>query len=144
MADVRSEILGLIRDIRPFDTLEAEHAKDAIQWIESGNEIFRIKKPDMPDKHLVSYICMLDKRERKILLVEHRKAKLWLPAGGHVDPGEHPTVTAGRECLEELKIDAKFLFEHPIFITSTLTAYSGEAGQSFRRKPDTLTFLIGA
>lgn len=121
MLEIRNDIKNLLKNIRPFDALESEHVNSTIEWIDSGKEIFRLEKPDVPEKHLVSYFCLYDKKEKKMLLVEHKKAQLWLPSGGHVDPGEHPNKTAARECLEELKIDANFLFEDPIFVTSTMT-----------------------
>jgi 8-oxo-dGTP diphosphatase len=119
--NVRGEIRKLVENISPLDQLESKHIEETISWIDSDKEIFRIRKPSTPNKHLVSYFCLYDDKEKKLLLVEHRNARLWLPAGGHVDPGEHPSKTAVRECAEELSIDASFLFDEPIFITSTLT-----------------------
>jgi 8-oxo-dGTP pyrophosphatase MutT (NUDIX family) len=58
---------------------------------------------------------------RHFLLVEHRNAGLWLPTGGHVEPGESPNEAASREAKEELGIDAQFLSKHPLFITSAET-----------------------
>ncbi len=119
---IRNKIKDLIGNMDPLDELEQEHANEAISWINSGQEIFRLEKPDIPHKHLVSYFCLFDPNEQLILLVDHKKAQLWLPAGGHVDPGEHPTSTASRECFEELGIDAEFFLDsQPIFITSTQT-----------------------
>ncbi|MGV9748387.1 NUDIX domain-containing protein [Rhodococcus zopfii] len=40
--------------------------------------------------------------------MDHIGAGLWLPTGGHVEPGEHPLDTAIRETREELGIDADF------------------------------------
>ena len=37
-----------------------------------------------------------------VLLVDHRMAQLWLPNGGHVEPGEHPRDTVVRELKEEI------------------------------------------
>ena len=56
-----------------------------------------------------------------VLLVDHIKAQLWLPSGGHVEPGEHPAETVVREAKEELGIDAKFVSEKPAFLTVTET-----------------------
>lgn len=36
-----------------------------------------------------------------VLLHKHRKLGLWLPPGGHVEPGELPDDAATREVLEE-------------------------------------------
>lgn len=108
---IRSEIAAL----DPLDELEATQIADTLAWIESGSEIFRITKPATPPRHLVSYFLLVDGDH--LLLVDHIKAKLWLPTGGHVDPGEHPKETVRREVVEELGIEAEFLSEAPIFLS---------------------------
>lgn len=113
-------IYNLVKDIVPFDSLEVEHIQDALQWIKSGSPIFRTQKPDIPNKHLVSYILPFDETQRKLLLTEHKNSGLWLPPGGHVDFNEHPKETAIRECKEELDVNAVFWNEHPLFLTSTI------------------------
>ncbi len=58
------------------------------------------------------------------LLVDHRTAGLWLPPGGHVDPGEDPGRTVARELDEELGIEAPLLpglSSNPFFLTRTTT-----------------------
>lgn len=116
---MRKEILSLVKQVVPFDELEANHQQSAITWIESGAGLFRTEKPATPSQHLVSYFPIID--QDYILLVEHRNAGLWLPPGGHVDPDEHPRDTVIREAREELGLDASFLSEEPLFITSTET-----------------------
>lgn len=111
----------LVTQIEPFDSVEAEHRSAALNWIESGAPIFRIQKPDTPNQHLVSYFVVMDKSARKILLVDHKKAGLWLPTGGHVEVNEDPCQTVVRECREELGIEAMFWQKNPIFITVTTT-----------------------
>jgi 8-oxo-dGTP pyrophosphatase MutT (NUDIX family) len=61
--------------------------------VESTDDVFRRVKPATPDPHLVSYFVPIDQPCGRILLVEHRLAGLWLPPGGHVEPGEHPLRT---------------------------------------------------
>jgi 8-oxo-dGTP diphosphatase len=118
---MRNIILHLIESIQPFDDLEEAHRQSTIDWIRSGAEIFRIEKPATPPKHLVSYIVIMDLAAEKILLVDHIKAKLWLPTGGHVEKNEHPNATVEREIHEELSISADFRSEVPFFITETVT-----------------------
>lgn len=122
MHQVLAEIIEIINEIQPFDALEAEHISDTIAWINSGDQVFRIQKPDIPNKHLVSYFLLLDESAKKVLLVDHKKAQLWLPSGGHVEIAEHPLETVKRECIEELGIEADFWHEKPVFLTSTLTS----------------------
>jgi 8-oxo-dGTP diphosphatase len=114
-------VFDIVSAIHPFDALEEQHIKETLTWIQSGTPIFRIAKPDVPPKHLVSYFVLFDKQASKILLVDHKKALLWLPAGGHVEINEDPKETVKRECFEELGIEADFWSEEPMFLTSTVT-----------------------
>ena len=116
---VRESIRGEVASIEPLDELERRSIADVSAWIDSGVELCRIRKPDVPPKHLISYFAVID--DDHILLVDHINAELWLPTGGHVEPGEHPRTTVVREAREELGIEAVFLFDHPIFLTITET-----------------------
>jgi 8-oxo-dGTP pyrophosphatase MutT (NUDIX family) len=118
---MRDEVGRLVRGITAWDRLEEEHLAFAERWIGSGVEIFRVEKPDKPRIHLVSYFVVLDGVEGKFLLVDHRKSGLWLPPGGHVEPGEHPQEAVRREVREELGVEADFVCEEPIFLTVTET-----------------------
>lgn len=120
-SSIRENIHHLISAIIPYDDVEQEHINDTCLWIESGAPIFRVQKPDVPNKHLVSYFVLFDEVYQKILLVDHKKALLWLPAGGHVEIDEDPKTTVSRECLEELNVTADFWEQDPLFLTSTLT-----------------------
>ena len=46
-------------------------------------------------------------KDRKVLLIFHRKLNMWLPPGGHIDKDELPCDAAKREVLEEtgLKVE---------------------------------------
>lgn len=115
------QLKDLLYSLVPFDAMEKKHIQETLKWIQSGAPLYRIKKPDIPPKHLVSYFVVWDEEAQKILLVDHKKAQLWLPSGGHVEEGEHPRTTVERECLEELCIKAEFWTENPIFLTVTPT-----------------------
>ena len=56
-----------------------------------------------------------------LLLVDHKKALLWLPTGGHVEPGEHPADTAHQELNEELSAKLPLPQPDPLFLTMTET-----------------------
>lgn len=116
---MRSKIHSEVLAIEPCDELEAEHIADVCDWIDSGAELCRLQKPATPFKHLVSYFVVVDGDH--ILLVDHKNAQLWLPTGGHVEPGEHPWNTVIREAEEELQMDATPLFDRPLFLTVTST-----------------------
>jgi 8-oxo-dGTP diphosphatase len=118
---MRTVIVDIVRAIRPYDALEQEHLSATIAWLESGAPFCRSAKPATPPQHLVSYIVLVDPAADQILLVDHKKAGLWLPSGGHVEAGEHPEATVRRELWEELRLSAHFVFPQPIFLTMTQT-----------------------
>jgi len=123
----RELLQTLITSIPVLDEREAADKQDALGWIGSDAPLYRIQKPDVPPKHLVSYFAIIDPKTNKILLQDHLLAKRWLPAGGHVDPNEDPAETVRRECEEELSIPAEFLGNAvPHFVTVTKTNGQGE------------------
>jgi len=116
---IASEIEGII----PYDEIEVVHRRDAMEWVASAQNIFRLKKPDIPPTHLVAYFVFVDPDQQSILLVDHIKAQLWIPTGGHVEFNEDPRQTVMREAKEELGVQAVFLRnnDHPFFITRNRT-----------------------
>ena len=120
---IRAKIRSDVEQIIPLDDLERTHINDVLAWIDSGADLFRIQKPDLPPKHLVSYFVLVDVKQRSILLVDHIKAQLWLPTGGHVFPNEDPKAAVVREADEELRMKATFLHnnDRPFFVTVNTT-----------------------
>lgn len=118
---IREEVKKMVSRIIPCDACEEAHLDFVKNWLASDAEIFRIVKPDQPAIHLVSYFMVVDPSTREFLLVDHKKAQLWLSPGGHVEINENPKDTVKREVKEELGIVAEFLFEEPLFLTVTET-----------------------
>ncbi len=112
---IRNEIAAIV----PLDELERRHIAEALAWVDSGAELCRLEKPAVPPVHLVAYAVVVDAGH--VLLVDHRNAGLWLPTGGHVEPGEDPRETAVREIQEELGITPAHAIEPPVLITRTTT-----------------------
>jgi 8-oxo-dGTP diphosphatase len=116
---MQREIRAELSAISPVDALESKVIADCLAWVDSGVELCRVTKPATPPTHLVSYVVVVD--DGHVLLVDHRNAQLWLPPGGHVDPGEHPRTTAARELEEELGFAAPHPIEAPLFVTASMT-----------------------
>jgi len=127
LENMRDEILDEVKNIEPVDETERLHIDDVLSWIQGPSDIFRIAKPDNPPKHLVSYFVVYDPRVQKLMLIDHVKANMWLPSGGHVEIDEHPRETVRREAMEELELVADFrvIGEEPAFITVTETRGPG-------------------
>jgi 8-oxo-dGTP diphosphatase len=123
----RDALEAIVAGIAAFDDLESAHRADALDWIHSNAPLYRVRTPDVPPRHLVSYFALVDAEAEQILLVDHILAGLWLPAGGHVEPDEDPRVTVARELQEELGVTADLvpgLGSNPLFITQTTTVGS--------------------
>jgi 8-oxo-dGTP diphosphatase len=112
---VRSELAAIV----PADAVERAHLAEALAWVDSGAQLWRTAKPATPPRHLVSYFVVVD--DGHVLLVDHRNAGLWLPTGGHVEPGEHPRATVLRELQEELGVAPLQPVEAPRMVTCTPT-----------------------
>lgn len=149
-------IEGLVLGIQPMDALGEAHRAATLAWLASTDDVFRRVKPGIPSPHLVCYCLLVDRAAGAVLLCDHRLAGLWLPTGGHVEPGEDPWVTVGREVAEELGVVAvpdPLAGSRPFFVTVTETvgapetrhvdvtlwfALSGRVGQVLR--PDDREF----
>jgi 8-oxo-dGTP pyrophosphatase MutT (NUDIX family) len=114
-----SAVADLVTAIVPADALEERHRAETLDWLASTDDVFRRAKPATPPRHLVSYVVPID--DDGVLLVAHRNAGLWLPPGGHVEPGEHPADTAARELTEELGVPGDRAGRDPVFLTVTRT-----------------------
>ena len=86
----RARLTEVLENVDPWDDQERAHLDAAVEWIASGAPLCRTRKPDVPPMHLVGYFVVLDEVRGEVLLVAHRKAGLWLPSGGHVEPGRGP------------------------------------------------------
>ncbi|MEL7155065.1 MAG: NUDIX domain-containing protein [Actinomycetota bacterium] len=121
----RAVVRTLVEELVPIDELERRHRRDTLAWIDSGAPIHRTAKPATPPEHLVSYCVVVDPDRRALLLVDHRLAQRWLPAGGHVEPAERPEQAARRELWEELGLASDFwpgIGDRPLFLTRTRAA----------------------
>jgi 8-oxo-dGTP pyrophosphatase MutT (NUDIX family) len=125
---VRDVICDLVAGVETHDSCEAEHQGRILGWVGSGAPLFRVTSPDDPDTHLAVYFALFDEADRSVMLVNHRKAGLWLLPGGHVDADEDPRRTVVREAEEELAISAQFhggLGSDPFFLSVTRTRGHG-------------------
>jgi len=115
-----ARIVAELSTVSPLDDLERAHLEDALAWVKSGAQLYRSEKPATPPKHLVSYFALID--GDRILLVDHRNARLWLPTGGHVEPDEDPRATVVRELKEELGLEVRLdSVGSPLMVTVTTT-----------------------
>jgi 8-oxo-dGTP pyrophosphatase MutT (NUDIX family) len=125
----RTNIRNLVREIDPLDGRERVDIQAILEWIDQEAPLFRVKRPDVPYRHLVAYFVVIDVVRRTVLLLDHIKANLWLPPGGHVEPDEDPRTTVVREFGEELgtrSVPVVSVADAPLFVTITKTKGEGQ------------------
>lgn len=59
-------------------------------------------KPQNPESHFCVLFVPYERKSRTIYIVDHIKAGIWSPPGGHIDLNEGPIMAVKREFSEEL------------------------------------------
>ena len=57
--------------------------------------------PGQPSERRAFSVAVYARRGDRVLVIEHRRLKTWLPIGGELEPGETPAEAAVRELREE-------------------------------------------
>jgi len=78
--------------------------EDGEKFISFINDSKYVTIPDNPTSHICSFFLPVHLPSKSMYLVHHKKAKDWIPPGGHIEKGEHPVQTVKREFNEELGI----------------------------------------
>lgn len=114
----RLSYINDIRGIQPQDHQEQDDVNITLEWLRSSQYLH---KPMSMDCHLGVLFVLLSPNLKSTFLINHRKAQLWLPPGGHVDSGLTLQQAVELEIREEMNIEPKFLSTKPFFLTRTLT-----------------------
>jgi 8-oxo-dGTP pyrophosphatase MutT (NUDIX family) len=73
--------------------------------------------------HTTAVFLISDEAVPRVLLIDHKKLKVWMPPGGHVEVDENPFDGAIREVFEETGLDIRAHIETPTKVTSTVTSF---------------------
>ena len=114
----RESYIEQLRRIKPLDEQEEKDIAETVEWLKLGGHIH---KPDNMEQHLGVLTQVLSPDRESVYLINHKKAQMWLPPGGHVDKDVSLQEAVRNEIREELNIEAAFIDENSFFHTRTLT-----------------------
>lgn len=111
---LRADAFGVLREVAPSPVRDAFEAHLAAY----DDALWR----DGPTEHFTASAVVFSADLAHVLLVLHKKARLWLQPGGHFEPGDRTVAGAAlREAAEESGIDglravpgALFLHRHDL------------------------------
>ncbi|OQX00816.1 hypothetical protein BWK69_00715 [Candidatus Parcubacteria bacterium A4] len=77
-------------------------------------------RDENPQTHYCIYFLPYNQKDKKVFIVHHKKAGMWLSPGGHIDKGEGLLETLNREIDEELGVKNFFQeTQSPFLLTIT-------------------------
>ena len=102
---------------------------DKPETLDAFIERVRKKAPtrdENPESHFCVYFLPYNAKNKKVFIVHHKKADLWLFPGGHIDKGEVLLETVNREIDEELGVK-NFFKDSPLPFLLTITPIQNRA-----------------
>lgn len=115
---LKESYIKALEKIVPYDDEESMDIKRTIEWLQKTEHVH---KPHNMEQHLGVLTFVISPDHKSTFLLDHKKAKAWLPPGGHVDSSLNLQEAVDLEIKEELKTEAKFFDTNPYFHTRTLT-----------------------
>ncbi len=106
----RDALRAGIAGIEPVDERESRSIEALLDRLTWPGDPF---SEEESDHHVTASAFVLS--SRGIVLHRHRRLKIWLQPGGHVDLGESPEAAALRETVEETGLVARHLVPTNLF-----------------------------
>ena len=97
-----SDLVTQLRRLEPVDAREAASIEAALERLTWPEDPF---DETVHDHHLTASAFVVS--SRGVILHLHRRLRIWVQPGGHIDAGEGPEDAAVRETLEETGLEAR-------------------------------------
>lgn len=98
MEEINFNLTDSLKKYKPIDSVEAEHLKKIIAFINSNNNQF--SRTNLLG-HIVGSAYLFNEDFSKVLLTHHKFLNRWLQFGGHSDGEKNTLSVAMRETFEE-------------------------------------------
>lgn len=86
-----------------FGDVKVKTGAEALAAFREAKRVEKEAKPEktykIPLREFIASVYIV--RDNKVLLIHHKKLKIWIPAGGHIEENELPCEAALREAKEE-------------------------------------------
>lgn len=135
----RKKMISKLEKYHPFDAKESKMHQQVLEFARRVPDCF---DDYYPEGHIVAGAWVLDKKQRKIGLVHHKKVHKWLQPGGHSDGSSDTPQEALREATEELGIDNLRLANENIFDIDVHTIYEDKKRNLAKHFHFELRFLV--
>ena len=103
MNDLRTRVRDAVLGRRPVDARERWSLQEFVERFDALDRPFTETADPV---HVTASAIVVSDDGQRVLLHEHKRLKLWLQPGGHIDDGETPWDAAVREATEETGLPA--------------------------------------
>lgn len=94
-----------------FGDVKVKNGAEALASFREAKRIEKEAKPEktykIPLREFVATVYVV--KDDKVLLIHHKKLKMWIPVGGHIHENELPCDAAQREVLEETGLKIRLI-----------------------------------
>jgi 8-oxo-dGTP pyrophosphatase MutT (NUDIX family) len=105
---LRDEVRRSVAEHEPIDDVEGDMIADFLTQFDAlPNPFDEAAGPT----HVTGSAIVTGRRG--VVLVKHKRFRIWLQPGGHIDPGESPADAALREAEEETGLEVRFAGGRP-------------------------------
>jgi len=98
-AKLRERLEQVLRRHNPRDEQESEHKRRMLQLLD--NRVDCCSRSLWTPGHFTASAFVLSPEGDRLLLIFHRKLRLWLQPGGHIDPEDQDIEAAARREVRE-------------------------------------------
>ncbi len=94
-----------------FGDVKVKNGAEALASFREAKRIEKEAKPEktykIPLREFVATVYVV--KDDKVLLIHHKKLKMWIPVGGHINENELPCEAAKREVFEETGLKVRLI-----------------------------------
>lgn len=96
--NIREDLLETLNELKSYPRVDQAVLQKFLDWSKNN----KLLRGEGSKHHLCAMFAPYDQTRKEVFLINHRKAKMWMIPGGHVEVGESLYECLQREYFEEL------------------------------------------